>query len=75
MLQYRLYGGKNLPNNLSGLLKASANIGSVIGQFSFGRHTDRMCSFARIYHFMQDTWQMLSAAKPFVSACSVLPNS
>lgn len=40
MLQYRLYGGKSLPNNLSGLLKASANIGSVIGQFSFGRYAD-----------------------------------
>lgn len=36
MLQWRLYGGKSLPNNLSGLLKASANIGSVIGQFGFG---------------------------------------
>lgn len=40
MLQYRLYGGQSLPNNLSGLLKAAANIGSVIGQFGFGRYTD-----------------------------------
>ncbi|KIJ59289.1 hypothetical protein HYDPIDRAFT_100988 [Hydnomerulius pinastri MD-312] len=40
MLQYRLYGGKNLPNNLQGLLKASANIGSVIGQFGFGYCAD-----------------------------------
>ena len=39
MLQYRLYGGKSLPSNLSGLLKASANIGSVIGQFGFGAYT------------------------------------
>jgi MFS family permease len=36
MLQYRLYGGKALPSGLQGLLKASANIGSVIGQFGFG---------------------------------------
>lgn len=36
MLQYRLYGGKSLPSGLSGVLKASANIGSVIGQISFG---------------------------------------
>ncbi|KAF4584548.1 hypothetical protein EYR38_001777 [Pleurotus pulmonarius] len=35
MLQYRLYGGHSLPPNLEGLLKASANIGSVIGQFAF----------------------------------------
>ncbi|KAG6334243.1 hypothetical protein ID866_4849 [Astraeus odoratus] len=35
MLQYRLYGGASLPNNLQGLLKAAANIGSVIGQFFF----------------------------------------
>ncbi|KAF8137133.1 major facilitator superfamily domain-containing protein [Boletus edulis] len=40
MLQYRLYGGKSLPNNLSGLLKAGANIGSVIGQFGFGYFAD-----------------------------------
>lgn len=40
MLQYRLYGGKSLPSNLSGLLKASANIGSVIGQFGFGICSD-----------------------------------
>lgn len=36
MLQYRLYDGKALPDNLSGFVKAAANIGSVIGQFSFG---------------------------------------
>ncbi|KAG9311540.1 major facilitator superfamily domain-containing protein [Chiua virens] len=40
MLQYRLYGGKALPANLGGLLKASANIGSVIGQFGFGYLAD-----------------------------------
>ncbi|KIM60389.1 hypothetical protein SCLCIDRAFT_1216846 [Scleroderma citrinum Foug A] len=40
MLQYRLYGGKSLPNNLQGVLKASANIGSVIGQFGFGYCAD-----------------------------------
>lgn len=40
MLQYRLYGGNALPTNLEGLLKASANIGSVIGQFSFGFMAD-----------------------------------
>ncbi|KAH7886473.1 major facilitator superfamily domain-containing protein [Phlebopus sp. FC_14] len=40
MLQYRLYGGANLPNNLQGLLKAAANIGSVIGQFLFGYCAD-----------------------------------
>ena len=36
MLQYRLYGGAALPAGLHGLLNASANIGSVIGQFLFG---------------------------------------
>jgi hypothetical protein len=36
MLQYRLYGGKSLPAGLQGFLKASANIGSMIGQFGFG---------------------------------------
>ncbi|KAL4080531.1 major facilitator superfamily domain-containing protein [Scleroderma citrinum] len=40
MLQYRLYGGKSLPNDLQGLLKAAANIGSVIGQFGFGYCAD-----------------------------------
>lgn len=36
MLQYRLYGGAQLPANLEGFMKAGANIGSVIGQFAFG---------------------------------------
>lgn len=36
MLQYRLYGGKSLPADLEGFVKAGANIGSVIGQFAFG---------------------------------------
>ncbi|KAG1844446.1 MFS general substrate transporter [Suillus tomentosus] len=40
MLQYRLYPGGNMPANLQGLLKASANIGSVIGQFLFGYCAD-----------------------------------
>ncbi|KAL6300221.1 MFS general substrate transporter [Sparassis latifolia] len=40
MLQYRLYNGKALPGGLQGFLKASANIGSVIGQFGFGYCAD-----------------------------------
>ncbi|OCH84068.1 MFS general substrate transporter [Obba rivulosa] len=40
MLQYRLYNGAALPSGLQGLLKASANIGSVIGQFGFGYAAD-----------------------------------
>jgi PHS family inorganic phosphate transporter-like MFS transporter len=40
MLQYRLYGGKSLPAGLQGFIKAAANIGSVIGQFSFGYLAD-----------------------------------
>ncbi|KZT69489.1 MFS general substrate transporter [Daedalea quercina L-15889] len=40
MLQYRLYGGNAIPSGLQGFLKASANIGSVIGQFSFGYAAD-----------------------------------
>ncbi|KAF8145593.1 major facilitator superfamily domain-containing protein [Mycena galopus ATCC 62051] len=40
MLQYRLYGGNDLPAGLQGLLKAAANIGSVIGQFLFGYLAD-----------------------------------
>lgn len=42
MLQYRLYGGHALPAGLQGLVKASANIGSVIGQFSFGYAADAL---------------------------------
>jgi PHS family inorganic phosphate transporter-like MFS transporter len=38
MLKYRLYNGKALPTNLEGFVKAGANIGSVIGQFLFGKH-------------------------------------
>lgn len=38
MLQYRLYNGEPLPANLEGFVKAGANIGSVIGQFAFGKH-------------------------------------
>ncbi len=37
MLKYRLYGGEPLPAGLEGFLKAGANIGSVIGQLSFGQ--------------------------------------
>lgn len=40
MLQYRLYGGQHLPADLEGLVKAGANIGSVIGQFLFGYLAD-----------------------------------
>ncbi|KAJ7894035.1 inorganic phosphate transporter [Mycena leptocephala] len=42
MLQYRLYGGKDLPAGLQGFLKAGANIGSVIGQFLFGYLADSL---------------------------------
>ncbi|KAF8227722.1 MFS general substrate transporter [Tricholoma matsutake] len=42
MLQYRLYGGHNLPPNLEGFMKAGANIGSVIGQFAFGYAADAL---------------------------------
>lgn len=42
MLQYRLYGGKALPNGLAGFIKAAANIGSVIGQFGFGFAADAL---------------------------------
>lgn len=40
MLQYRLYGGSPIPAGLQGVLKASANIGSVVGQFGFGFAAD-----------------------------------
>jgi len=40
MLQYRLYGGKSLPPGLEGFLKASANIGNIVGQFLFGYLAD-----------------------------------
>ncbi|ESK86257.1 inorganic phosphate transporter [Moniliophthora roreri MCA 2997] len=42
MLQYRLYGGRSLPPNLEGFMKAGANIGSVIGQFLFGYLADSL---------------------------------
>lgn len=42
MLQYRLYGGKSLPAGLHGLANAAANIGSVIGQFTFGYLADSL---------------------------------
>jgi len=47
MLQYRLYGGKALPANLEGFVKAGANIGSVIGQFAFGE-----CNFVSISQYL-----------------------
>ena len=40
MLQFRLYGGKSHPSNLQGLLKAAANIDSVVDQFLFGYLAD-----------------------------------
>ncbi|KAG8880261.1 hypothetical protein FRB97_000973 [Tulasnella sp. 331] len=42
MLQYRLYGGHAPPPGLQGLLKAGANIGAVIGQFTFGYLADAL---------------------------------
>ncbi|EIN12160.1 MFS general substrate transporter [Punctularia strigosozonata HHB-11173 SS5] len=42
MLQFRLYGGEAIPAGLQGVLKASANIGSVIGQFAFGYLADAL---------------------------------
>ncbi|TFY75139.1 hypothetical protein EWM64_g8872 [Hericium alpestre] len=41
MLKYRLYGGEKLPAGLEGFVKAGANIGSVIGQITFGILADR----------------------------------
>ncbi|KAF8518837.1 MFS inorganic phosphate transporter [Hysterangium stoloniferum] len=40
MLQYVLYNGNALPKGLHGLVNAGANIGSVIGQFTFGYLAD-----------------------------------
>ncbi|KIP07902.1 hypothetical protein PHLGIDRAFT_23820 [Phlebiopsis gigantea 11061_1 CR5-6] len=40
MLQFRLYDGAALPAGLQGFMKAGANIGSVIGQFTFGFAAD-----------------------------------
>ncbi|GJJ15999.1 hypothetical protein Clacol_010278 [Clathrus columnatus] len=42
MLQFVLYDGKALPAGLHGLVNASANIGSVIGQFGFGYLADAL---------------------------------
>ncbi|KAG9011528.1 hypothetical protein FRB94_008097 [Tulasnella sp. JGI-2019a] len=42
MLQYRLYGGHSLLPGLQGLLKAGANIGAVVGQFTFGYLADSL---------------------------------
>ncbi|KAJ3785791.1 phosphate transporter [Lentinula aff. detonsa] len=42
MLQYRLYGGSALPVGLHGFVNAAANIGSVIGQFTFGYLADAL---------------------------------
>lgn len=42
MLQYRLYGGNALPVGLHGFANAGANIGSVIGQFTFGYLADSL---------------------------------
>ncbi|KAF5390089.1 hypothetical protein D9757_003737 [Collybiopsis confluens] len=48
MLQYRLYGGKSLPTGIHGFVNASANIGSVIGQFTFGYLADAL-GRSRVY--------------------------
>ncbi|KAJ7191303.1 major facilitator superfamily domain-containing protein [Mycena pura] len=42
MLQYRLYGDNQIPAGIQGVLKASANIGSVVGQFLFGYMADAL---------------------------------
>ncbi|KAJ7191304.1 MFS general substrate transporter [Mycena pura] len=42
MLQYRLYGNDPIPGGIQGVLKASANIGNVIGQFLFGYMGDAL---------------------------------
>jgi hypothetical protein len=49
MLQYRLYPNQNMPANLQGLLKASANIGSVIGQFLFGELCNSIMFYTASY--------------------------
>ncbi|KAH8087124.1 major facilitator superfamily domain-containing protein [Cristinia sonorae] len=40
MLQFLLYDGNQIPAGLQGVLKASANIGSILGQFGFGMAAD-----------------------------------
>ena len=42
MLQWRLFDGHPIPAGPQGVLKASANIGSVIGQFLFGYLADSL---------------------------------
>jgi len=42
MLSPLLYGGKELPAGLHGIVNASANIGSVVGQFLFGYLADAL---------------------------------
>ncbi|KAE9400652.1 MFS general substrate transporter [Gymnopus androsaceus JB14] len=42
MLQYRLYGANTIPAGLHGFANAGANIGSVIGQFTFGYLADTL---------------------------------
>ena len=68
MLQYRLYDGKPLPANLQGFLKAGANIGSVVGQFGFGKNYPSFSNFDSFLTFRatQDTLLMPSVVKPSV---------
>lgn len=71
MLQYRLYDGKALPANLEGFVKAGANIGSVIGQFTFGtRISNEVKSFR---HQSQDTRRTHLGARLFVSLARIVP--
>lgn len=66
MLQYRLYGGESLPPHLEGFMKAGANIGSVIGQFTFGTIRGRLLLPHLIIPSTQATLRMHSEEKQSV---------
>jgi len=79
MLQYRLYGGNSLPTNLEGLMKAGANIGSVIGQFAFGMVLPVTCSVLESNPMLKAMLLTHSAVKQFVrifllSMCKPCPD-
>lgn len=60
MLSFLLYEGKGLPPGLQGVVNAGANIGSVIGQFSFGYLADALCVFFLLFLFSFQVYSMTS---------------
>ena len=78
MLQYRLYNGHQIPAGLQGVLKGSANIGSMFGQLGFGASINAPSSLVTLIDacaLRKVLLAIISVGKRSVSTCAIAEGS